>query len=67
MDVKPTRKTIAYPHLTAEIDYEKREMTLIVNDTGECLKITSPCYPELHAIMADIGLQAAGTQTTQRR
>lgn len=64
-DIRPKAKTIAYSHLVAEIDYDKGTMTLTIEDTGEAIVIRREWYPELQAIMADIGHQSQGT--SQRR
>lgn len=64
-DIRPQSKTIVYPHLSAEIDYLKGTMTLTVEQTGLAIVINREWYPELQAIMADIGHQSQGTP--QRR
>jgi hypothetical protein len=63
MDVKPRSKRIEYETLIADIDYNNRKMILTNKATGEIITITTEQYPEIQAIMADIGHQSPGTQT----
>jgi hypothetical protein len=58
-EIMPTSKTITYPTLKAEINYTEREMTLTNLASGESITIASAAYPELQAIMSDIGRQAS--------
>jgi hypothetical protein len=61
VDVKPRVKHVDYMTLSAHIDYATHELTITNIATGESLTIPASAYPELQAIMADIGHQAAGT------
>lgn len=57
MDVKPHSKNVEYADLRAEIDYIAHSMTITVKETGESITILAGMYPQLQAIMADIGHQ----------
>lgn len=57
-NIKPRSKTVEYADLKAEIDYDARAMTITVKKTGDFITILADMYPQLQAIMADIGHQA---------
>ena len=59
------RKTIEYAHLSAEVDFESRVMTITDKQSEESITIASVAYPELVAIMSDIGHQIPETKTSR--
>jgi hypothetical protein len=61
VDVKPRVKHIDYTFLSAHINYAEHQLTITNIGTGESLTIPAGAYPELQAIMADIGHQVPVT------
>ena len=58
-DVKPKSKVIDYEMLSAQIDYVEHRMIITNKETGETISIPARGYPELQAIMSDVGHQAS--------
>lgn len=67
-DIKPQRKTIEYEYLSAYVDYKARTLTITDKPGGESITIPAIAYPELVAIMSDIGHQipVTGSAGTRR-
>lgn len=58
MDTAPKSKTVCYAHLTGEIDYRNGTLTVTIEESGDAIVLKREWYPELQAIMAEVGHQA---------
>jgi hypothetical protein len=56
-EAKLAIKQLQYEQLSARIDYANRSLTIAITNDGEAITIPVSAYPELQAIMAEIGRQ----------
>ena len=63
MSNAPLTKEITYEILKAYIDYGAKTLVLTNYETGESITIPSAAYPQLQAIMADIGREPPAQKT----
>jgi hypothetical protein len=59
-EAKLSFKQLQYEQLSARIDYANHSLTVAITNDGEAITIPASAYPELQAIMAEIGRQIPG-------